>query len=52
MKGIQAGYQCVLQASEEDCGAACLASICKYYGRMLSINRSRDAVGTGQHYWV
>ena len=48
MKGIQAGYQCVLQASEEDCGAACLASICKYYGRMLSINRSRDAVGTGQ----
>jgi ATP-binding cassette, subfamily C, bacterial len=48
MKRIQAGYQYVLQASEEDCGAACLASICKHYGRMLSINRSRDAVGTGQ----
>jgi ATP-binding cassette, subfamily C, bacterial len=48
MKAVQAGYQCVLQASEEDCGAACLASICKHYGRMLSINRSRDAVGTGQ----
>lgn len=42
------GYQCVLQASEEDCGAACLASICKYYGRILSITRSREAVGTGQ----
>ncbi|MBH8567178.1 peptidase domain-containing ABC transporter [Nostoc sp. CENA67] len=41
-------YQCVLQLSEEDCGAACLASICKYYGRFLSINRSREAVGTGQ----
>ncbi|MBW4613151.1 MAG: peptidase domain-containing ABC transporter [Desmonostoc vinosum HA7617-LM4] len=41
-------YQCVLQLSEEDCGAACLASICKYYGRMISITRSREAVGTGQ----
>jgi ATP-binding cassette subfamily C protein len=41
-------YQCVFQASEEDCGAACLASICRYYGRILSINRSREAVGTGQ----
>lgn len=41
-------YQCVLQASEEDCGAACLASICRHYGRFLSIARSREAVGTGQ----
>lgn len=41
-------YQCVVQLSEEDCGAACLAAICKYYGRILSINRSREAVGTGQ----
>ncbi|MDZ8109624.1 MAG: peptidase domain-containing ABC transporter [Nostoc sp. DedQUE12a] len=41
-------YECVLQLSEEDCGAACLAAICKHYGRFLSINRSRDAVGTGQ----
>ncbi|MBH8575186.1 peptidase domain-containing ABC transporter [Nostocaceae cyanobacterium CENA369] len=42
------GYQCVLQLSEEDCGAACLASICKYHGRLISISRSREAVGTGQ----
>lgn len=41
-------YQCVKQWSEEDCGAACLASICKYYGRLLSITRSREVVGTGQ----
>lgn len=41
-------YQCVLQASEEDCGAACLASICRHYGRFLSITKSREAVGTGQ----
>lgn len=42
------GYQCVLQSSEEDCGAACLASISRYHGRTLSITRSREAVGTGQ----
>ncbi len=53
MKGVRgncfrSNYPCILQASEEDCGAACLASICKYYGKSLSINRSRDAVGTGQ----
>nr|WP_299411210.1 peptidase domain-containing ABC transporter [Acaryochloris sp. IP29b_bin.148] len=41
-------YQCIKQWSEEDCGAACLASICKYYGRILSITRSREVVGTGQ----
>jgi len=41
-------YQCVSQASEEDCGAACLASICKHYGQILSLTRSREAVGTGQ----
>ncbi|WP_341530254.1 peptidase domain-containing ABC transporter [Nostoc sp. UHCC 0302] len=41
-------YQCVSQLSEEDCGAACLASISKYYGRFLSITKSREAVGTGQ----
>ncbi|MBN3907605.1 MAG: peptidase domain-containing ABC transporter [Nostoc sp. NMS1] len=45
---LHKNYQCVLQLSEEDCGAASLASICKHYGRFLSINRSRDAVGTGQ----
>jgi ATP-binding cassette subfamily B protein/ATP-binding cassette subfamily C protein len=41
-------YPCVRQWSEEDCGAACLASICKHYGRVLTITRSREAVGTGQ----
>jgi ATP-binding cassette, subfamily C, bacterial len=41
-------YECVLQASEEDCGAACLVSLCKYYGKFLTINKSREVVGTGQ----
>ncbi|MDF0552525.1 peptidase domain-containing ABC transporter [Kamptonema sp. UHCC 0994] len=41
-------YQVVLQQSEEDCGAACLASIAKYYGIIFPISRLREAVGTGQ----
>jgi ATP-binding cassette, subfamily C, bacterial len=42
------GYSCILQASEEDCGAACLASISRHYGQIISLTRSREAVGTGQ----
>jgi len=41
-------YPIVLQYSEEDCGAACLATIAKYYQKTFSINRIREAVGTGQ----
>lgn len=41
-------YALVLQHSEEDCGAACLASIAKVYGRTLTLTRIREAVGTGQ----
>ncbi|WP_448269114.1 peptidase domain-containing ABC transporter [Nostoc sp. DSM 114159] len=41
-------YQVVAQHSEEDCGAACLASIAKHYRRNFTINRIREAVGTGQ----
>ncbi|MBW4672377.1 MAG: peptidase domain-containing ABC transporter [Cyanomargarita calcarea GSE-NOS-MK-12-04C] len=41
-------YQNILQQNEEDCGAACLASIAKHYGRTFTINHIREAVGTGQ----
>jgi ATP-binding cassette, subfamily C, bacterial len=41
-------YTHVLQHSEEDCGAACLAAIAKYYGRSFTLNHIREAVGTGQ----
>jgi ATP-binding cassette subfamily C protein len=41
-------YPLVLQYSEEDCGAACLASIARFHGRRLSLTRIREAVGTGQ----
>lgn len=41
-------YKLVQQHSEEDCGAACLATIAKHHGRTFTINRIREAVGTGQ----
>lgn len=39
-------YPAIIQASEEDCGATCLATIAKYYGRSFNISRIREAVGT------
>lgn len=41
-------YQVVRQHSEEDCAAACLATIAKHHGRTFTLNRIREAVGTGQ----
>ncbi|PIG91700.1 peptidase domain-containing ABC transporter [Gloeocapsopsis sp. IPPAS B-1203] len=41
-------YAYVSQHSEEDCGAACLASIAKHYGRNFTLSRIREVVGTGQ----
>ncbi len=40
-------YQVILQHNEEDCGAACLATIAKYYGQIFSIHRVREVAGTG-----
>ncbi len=42
-------YQIVQQHSEEDCGAACLATISKHYGNTFTINRIRNVVGTRQN---
>lgn len=41
-------HQVVRQHSEEDCGAACIASISKFYGKNFTLNRVREAVGTGE----
>jgi ATP-binding cassette subfamily C protein len=41
-------YPCVLQLAESDCGAACFATIAKYYGRTFAISHIREIVGTGQ----
>jgi ABC-type bacteriocin/lantibiotic exporter with double-glycine peptidase domain len=40
-------YPIVLQHDEADCGAACLATVAKHYGRTFNITRTREAVGTG-----
>lgn len=40
-------YPFVEQQSEEDCGAACLASVAKYYKLSLSLRQVRERVGTG-----
>jgi ABC-type bacteriocin/lantibiotic exporter with double-glycine peptidase domain len=39
-------YPCVRQFDEEDCGAACLATVAKAHGITLSQGLIRDAVGT------
>ena len=41
-------YQSVSQHNEEDCGAACLATIAKHYGCNFNLNHMRQVVGTGQ----
>ncbi|MDJ0798749.1 MAG: peptidase domain-containing ABC transporter [Calothrix sp. MO_167.B12] len=41
-------YKLVKQSSEEDCGAACVASIAKYYGHNFAINHIREAINTGK----
>lgn len=41
-------YAFVEQHSEEDCGAACLATIARHYGKKVSLGLVRQLVGTGQ----
>ena len=47
-EAIEMKYAVFLQHNEADCGAACLGAIAKHYGQLLSLNRLREAVGTGQ----
>ena len=39
--------KCVLQHSEEDCGAAAITTVAKHYGNTFALGRVREAVGTG-----
>lgn len=41
-------YSLVLQHSQEDCGAACLASIAQHHHKTFTLSRIREAIGTGQ----
>lgn len=40
-------YPFIPQQSEEDCGAACLASVAQHYKLSLSLRQVRELVGTG-----
>lgn len=40
-------HVCVEQHSEEDCGAACVATIALHHGKRLRLSRIRELVGTG-----
>jgi ABC-type bacteriocin/lantibiotic exporter with double-glycine peptidase domain len=42
------GYEWVEQHAEEDCGAACLATVARHHGRRLPVSRIRELVGTGE----
>lgn len=39
-------YCCVRQQDEEDCGAACIATVCQHHGKTLAIGRIRACIGT------
>ncbi len=41
-------YPHVRQHNQEDCGAACLAMISRFYGRTFAMSRIRETVGTIQ----
>jgi ABC-type bacteriocin/lantibiotic exporter with double-glycine peptidase domain len=40
-------HVCVEQHSEEDCGAACIATVALHHGKRLPLARIRELVGTG-----
>ena len=39
-------YHCIKQYDITDCGATCLAMICKQYGLKIPITRIREVAGT------
>lgn len=39
-------YYCIKQHDITDCGAACLATVCKQYGLFTSITKIREVAGT------
>ncbi len=46
ISGQDTHYACVRQFNEEDCGAACIATVCEHYGQTKSLARVRVCVGT------
>ena len=46
ISGQDKHYACVRQFNEEDCGAACIATVCEHYGQKKSLGQIRVCVGT------
>lgn len=44
-------YYCIKQHDITDCGAACLATICRQNGYKIGISKIREAAGTGAGLW-
>ena len=42
----RADYPCIHQLDEEDCGAACIATVAAFHGAQWSLSMIRDAIGT------
>lgn len=40
-------YYCIKQHDITDCGAACLATICRHNGYKIGISKMREVAGTG-----
>ncbi|HWF50013.1 MAG TPA: peptidase domain-containing ABC transporter [Solirubrobacteraceae bacterium] len=45
-KRVLRGFPLVRQLDEADCGAACLAMVCRHHGRRVSLTRIRSAAAT------
>ena len=41
-------YPHIQQQSSSDCGAACIAMVCRYWGKSISINYLRELIGIGR----
>lgn len=41
-------FPAVRQQSVMDCGAACLATVCRYYGKQVSLNQMRELARVGR----
>jgi ATP-binding cassette subfamily B protein len=41
-------FPVVQQQSMMDCGSACLATVCRYYGKQVSLNRMRELTRVGR----
>jgi ATP-binding cassette subfamily B protein len=41
-------FPAVRQQSVMDCGAACLSTLCRYYGKRISLNRMRELARVGR----